>query len=136
MRKRCNRQKRSAVPPTLVALAMSPDIGLMNHLAVEAIAGGYGDPKHFNILLDARDLLRIAGGHKRDEECLGVSDFAGEALASIRERHGKTGKIGATGEELKALKLLCEYHDDWFNRQSGELFVAAVQALERLRSAG
>ena len=51
----------------------------------------------------------------------------------MRDRFDARGKLGVTGEELKALELLADVSLDYWNRRSGALFAEAYRQLVRER---
>lgn len=128
------RRPRPARCPTLVALHLAPEVGITERLAVDAIAGGWAGTFHFNILADCRDLLTLAAGHKRDAQTTALCDLAGIALLNIKDRYQQYQRIGVSGAELQALRLLVDIAEDFWKRQSGELFRASNAALERERA--
>lgn len=119
--------------PTLVALHLAPEVSTSERMAVFALTQPWAATSHFNVLLDCQHMLTIAAAEKRDEEALKLAHFSDIALKSIRERHQRTGKMGATGDEIRALNLLADYSADWWSRQSGALFADAYRALDKLR---
>lgn len=133
MRKHSNRRVRPCNPPTLVALHCAPDVGITERLAVEGISGGWATTTHFNQLLECADLLLLAATEKKADDEAEIAHLGRTALANIRDRYYQTKRIGATGEELKALRVLVDISEDWWKRQSGALFKEAVEALDRYR---
>lgn len=133
MRKHCKRVKRPAHLPTLIALQMNPEVGITERMAAEAFSAGFAGVRQFDILADVRDLLMLSAAERQQQDALDVCDITAEALESIKARHAKTGKFGATGEELKALRLLVDFSEDYWKRTSGTHFVEANRALDRAR---
>ena len=133
MRKRCNRQQRPKHPPTLVALHLAPEVSIHERLAVEGIANGWATTVHFNQLLECADLLLLAATEKHATSEIEIAHMGRTALANIHDRYHSNGKIGASGEEIKALRVLTDVSEDWWKRQSGALFKEAVYALDRYR---
>jgi hypothetical protein len=132
-RKRCKRVIRRLVAPTVVAMHLNPEVSLQERGAVLALRGGWSTTDHFNVLADCRDMLILAASEKGDRSALAACNLAGVALMNMKDRHAKIGKIGATGDELAALDLLCEVSEEFWKRQSGGLFVDAEAALHRAR---
>ena len=62
-----------------------------------------------------------------------LSLTAALALLNIKDRYLDKQRMGATGEELKALQALVDVSRDFWMRQSGELFRAANVALDKAR---
>lgn len=81
----------------------------------------------------ANALLLLAAHEKRDAGVQAVCELAGVALLNIKDRYLKKERMGATGEELKALQALVDVSRDFWMRQSGELFRSANLALDKAR---
>ena len=75
----------------------------------------------------------LAAHEKRDAGVQAVCELAGVALLNIKDRYLEKERMGATGEELKALQALVDISRDFWMRQSGELFRAANLALDKAR---
>jgi len=130
MKKRIPRPARC---PTMVALTISPEVETTELMAVLLFRNGAADKGQFNILADCRDLLLLAAHEKRDAGAQAVCELAGVALLNIKDRYLEKERMGATGEELKALQALVDVSRDFWMRQSGELFRAANLALDKAR---
>ncbi len=135
MRKACKRVVRRQVAPTLVALHLNPEVSLQERGAVLALRGGWATTDHFNVLADCRDMLVLAASEKGDAATISVCDLAGIALLNMKDRHAEKGRIGATGDEIRALELLADMSEDFWKRQGGGLFIDAEAALSRAREA-
>ncbi len=133
MRKHCKRKVRSATAPTLVALHISPEAGLSEYTSLLGIEQGWAGPKQFNTLLDCADLLMIAADYKHDKAGEDVAQLGRMALENISGRYAERKKLGASGEELKALRCLVDFSEDWWKRKSGSLFAQSYRALDRYR---
>jgi len=133
MRKRCKRTVRRLVAPTLVAYHLNPEVSLQERGAVLALRGGWATTDHFNVLADCRDMLILAASEKNDQSALAACNLAGIALMNLKDRYAEKKRMGATGDELQALDLLCDVSDDFWRRQPGSLFIDAEAALSRAR---
>lgn len=132
-RKSCKRIHRRMVAPTVVAMMLNPEVSLQERMAVEAIRRGWSTTDHFNVLADCRDMLVLAANEKNDRSAIDVCTLAGIALMNMKDRHAEKGRIGATGDELRALGLLVDVSESFWKRQSGGLFIDAEAALRRAR---
>lgn len=132
-RKRCKRTIRRLVAPTCVAMILNPEVSLQERGAVLALRGGWATTDHFNVLADCRDMLLLAAKEKDDQSAVAACDLAGVALMNMRDRHTEKRRIGATGDELRALELLVDTSEQFWLRQSGGLFIDAEAALLRAR---
>ena len=140
MRKRGARIRYQAkAAPGLIAQNLGPEYETRLRMAVEAVRGGWADCAHFNDLADTLDLLRLGlliyQDQKPDPGAEAVAELALVAMQNMLERHEQHGRIGATGEELKALDLLVETSLDFWNRRSGALFAEAYRQLVGIRRA-
>lgn len=133
MRKRCKRTPRRICAPTIVAYQLNPEVSLQERAAILAFRGGWAEGSHYNVLADCRDMLMLAASEKHDMSVIAVCDLAGVALLNIKDRYQEKKRFGATGDELRALELLCDVSEDWWKRQSGGLFIDAEAALHRAR---
>lgn len=130
------KQKRKPRPvrcPTMVAMMLAPEVELTERMALQAFIGAWAGERQFDVLADVRDLLALAAGEKNDAATLHLCDLAFEALTSIKHRYLKLNKMGATGEELKALRVLVDVSEDFWRRQGGTLYHDANMALDKAR---
>ena len=130
--------KRKRIPkparcPTLVALYNAPEVELAERMAVQMFWTGQADRGQFNVLADVRDLLVLAASHRDDKPVLAVCEAAGIALANIKDRYMEKARMGCTSAERDALMMLVEVSDDWWKCQSGELYRAANEAIDKAR---
>lgn len=133
MRKRCKRTVRRIVAPTIIAYSLNPEVTIQERAAVLALRGGWAEGSHYNLLANVRDLLMLAASEKHDKAVIGVCDLAGVALLNIKDRYNEKKRFGATGDELRALEMLCDVSEDFWKRKSGGLFIDAEAALHRAR---
>lgn len=112
---------------------LAPEVSITERISVDAIAGGWAETYHFNVLADCHDLLVLAANHKGDQQTLVACDLASMALLNIKDRYLARNRVGASGDELQALRVLVDVSEDFWKRQSGELFHSANEALDRER---
>jgi hypothetical protein len=117
----------------MVVLTIAPEVETTELMAVLLFRNGAADKGQFNILADCRDLLMLAANEKHDAGVMAVCELAGVALLNIKDRYLEKERMGATGEELKALQALVDISRDFWMRQSGEMFRAANLALDKAR---
>lgn len=98
-----------AASPMIVACHLNPHVAGRDRVAVMSLTQGWSTLDHLNILLETQRMLASGAEMKQDSEALQVAQFADIAMKSIRDRLKRTGKIGATGEEQKALRMLADY---------------------------
>lgn len=119
--------------PTLVAMHLAPEVSTQERIAVMALTSEWGSTKHFDVLLDCQHMLTFGAADKGDEEALRLAQFADIAMKSIRDRWKRTGKLGATGDEIQALNLLVDYSENFWKLRPGTAFADAYANLDRLR---
>ncbi len=118
--------KRKRIPrparcPTMVAMTLAPEVGITERMSINAISQGWATTYHFDVLADCRDLLSLAGEHKRDQSAIDMCDLAGIALMNIKDRYLAKGKIGAAGDELKALTAFADNADVYLTSTAGSV---------------
>ena len=133
-KKRCKRVVRREVAPTLVAYYLNPEVSTQERTAVMAIQMGFAQTAHFDVLADCRDMLALAAAEKNDTQTLAVCELGLIALQNIKDRYLASNRLGASGDELKALFLLVDISEDFWKRQPGGLFVDAEAALSKARA--
>ncbi len=119
--------------PTLVAMHLAPEVSTQERIAVLALTSDWGSTKHFDVLLDCQHMLMFGANEKNDEEAMELAKFADIAMKSIRARYKRTGKVGATGDEIQALNLMVDYSESFWQRTSGLAFADAYASLDKLR---
>lgn len=134
MRKRSSRVVRRAAAPTLVAYFLNPEVSTQERMAVDGVRAGWAMTSQFDVLADCRDMLTLAALERRDQQTLAVCELAGVALTNMRVRYQERQIIGATGDELLALRALVDVSEDFWKRQAGSVFIAAEAALTKVRA--
>lgn len=117
--------------PELIMQMFRGDQHLAERLAIEAMTSGYAGASHIDTLLTALHVLRFGAAIVEDDTATNVGRFAEIALAAIADRYKASGKVGATGEEMKALRMMQDYQEDWWKRQGGTTRRQAVDAVNR-----
>lgn len=130
---RHKRVPRPARCPTMVAMHLAPEVSITERISVDAVAGGWATAHHFNVLSDCHDLLVLAADYRGDKQTLMVCELASVALRNMKDRYHAINRVGASGDELLALRVLVDVSEDFWKRQSGELFRAANAELDRMR---
>lgn len=126
---------RAARAPMLVVWETNPEVGITERVSVDAFVGGWQTPDHFDCLADCRDILLLAADDKKDESTIAVCRLAGVALFNLKDRVKATGRLVPTGDELQAMRVLVDTSEDFWRRQSGDLYSRAYDALHKHRTA-
>ena len=109
---------------------INDELELRERMFVEAFAGGFAEKIHFDSLVDMRNVLVIAACQKDDKPIIQFAQAMSIPLQAIRARHARTGKFGATGEELKLMRVFCDIYRDWWLRQSVGAYEKACDELQ------
>lgn len=134
MKKQSKRRVRPASEPALVRLATNPEIGIAERMAIQAMRGGWADYQNsYRVLADCHGVLTLGLKRKKDDSLKGVLQLAMIALLNIYDRYDNTKKIGATGDELRALEVLADTAEDFWKRQSASALCLAIVQLRFVR---
>lgn len=133
MKKHCKRRIRSASEPAMVRMHCVPDVEIHERLAIQALRGGWATYNTYRTLADCHGALTIGRKRKGDYSLEGAIKASGIALLNIFDRMQATGKVGATGDELRALQLLVDTAEDFWRRQSSGALEYAIAALKEVR---
>lgn len=112
-------------------------IEMSERAALDAFRGGWALGDHWNHLAECRNVLMFGACHKlvvarakTDAAAVReVTRLALEALVAIRDREQRTGKFGATADEVNVLSALVETSRDFWTRQPAELFLRCIEAV-------
>lgn len=137
-------RKRSAYRPGPVAAWLPKSdrmtIQIMSHVMVDKLAAGLFDEIDANTVayeLNITRRLAVIGGHA---DARRASDECMAAFVAIRQRQMRTGKWGASGEELQVLRNYLGDLSDYFSRQPVHRIESARQWVlamnEKMKAAG
>ena len=132
-RKRAQSQLKKTIP-TVVAMAMEPQMEILQRQALASLADAWAGSTQFDELVDCRDFLALGANVKKDEGVLALCDAALEVLLLIRHRFDATGKIMAESAELALLTDLVDVSQDFWGRTSGDFFIKARRAFWEART--
>ncbi len=112
------------------------DIELRERMLVQAFTLGFASTAHYDDLADMRNVLTLAAAYKDDDSTLAMCNAMRIVMANIRDRHTRTGKIGASGDELQLLREFVGTYRDFWIRQPAELYGRACDELLKIQSEG
>lgn len=120
--------RNKAKPPMLVVRTLAnTDMEIRERQCINAFTHGVAKEQHFDLLLLMMNLLLIAGQTSPERKY--ALDYAEQhikpVITSIRDRYGKTGKLGVNSHELKALREMVDFSKQFWLRQPGELWAYA-----------
>lgn len=133
MRKQSKRQVRSAEIPCIVMGHIAPEAQIVLLTALNAFVQGWAHPSHFDVMLDTRDLLLLAAKAKQENDTIEAARAINVALANIKDSWDGT-KFDVSEDEINALKMLVDISNDFWARQSGNLFQMAYKVLKQWRA--
>jgi hypothetical protein len=120
MRKRCRRRVWSTdINPITHAItgACITDAGSLNELrlnelkSLEAMKTGEAGVQEWQVLVDMMNIAEMMGRNGIGPEVLDHCEAANEALHRAAKRYEATKRMGLSGEGLRALGDIMEYHD-------------------------
>lgn len=130
------KQHRSITPqaPMLVMRGLVNDkLEMRERMAVEAFTMGIATTENFDTISDMQGILVLAGStsEKRKPAMTYAHEVLGPALLSIKDRYLKTGRMGASDEDIKVLRAFVSKYRDFWLRQPTELYEAASHELQK-----
>jgi flavin-binding protein dodecin len=120
MRKRCRRRVWSTEINAVahaIAGACVTDTNSLNQLrvgevkALEAMKTGEAGVQEWQVLVDMMNIAEMMGRNGIGPEVLDHCEAANEALHRAAKRYEATKRMGLSGEGLRALGDIMEYHD-------------------------
>jgi hypothetical protein len=143
MKKRCIRKVWAKVNPIAFAIegaAITPRAELDKIMAVEltaldAFTRGHARLQEWHELAALNNITQTLAGKGIGYEAMEAAHRAETALIEAAERFQRTGRMGLSGEGIKALRDVIEYHD--LQRSSisrGEYEKAIRLTTDRVRS--
>jgi hypothetical protein len=120
MRKRCKRKVWSTSIDTVahaIAGAAISDGAALDKLrlcelsAIDAMTKGMGTTGDWRWLADVLNIAETMGKSGIGPEVLPYCEEAQKALLEAAERYQKTGKMGLSGQGIRAIKDVWEFHD-------------------------
>ncbi len=133
MRKQSTYRPKRVSPPMLINRGLqNDDLEMRERMIAEAFSGGWATERHFDELVDMRNLLTIAAAHKDDQGVLGLCQAMSIAMNNIRARYAETQRMGVSGDEVKLLREFCGIYADFWLRQSVGLYERCCDELSKL----
>jgi hypothetical protein len=120
MKKRCKRKVWSTSIDTVahaIAGAAISDGAALDKLrlcelsAIDAMTRGMGTTEDWRWLADVLNIAETMGKSGIGPEVLPYCEDAQKALLEAAERYQKTGKMGLSGQGIRAIKDVWEFHD-------------------------
>lgn len=113
----------------LIVRATVPDLECTERMSLQAFYEGRATTAHFDDLADCHDIIALTEA----PEAGAVTEISLYALQNIQDRFSRTGKMGASGEELQALLALVDFSQDFWSRKSGTVYSVAYKKLQDTR---
>lgn len=120
--------RNRARPPMLITRTLANTaMETREWAALTAFTRGVATEQHFDLLNLMLNMLLIAGQTSPERKY--ALDFAEQKIRplmlSIRERYGRTGKLGVNADELKGLREMVDFNIEFWKRQPGDLWAYA-----------
>ena len=133
MRKQSTYRPKRVSPPMLINRGLQNDnLEMRERMIAEAFSGGWATERHFDELVDMRNLLTIAAAHKDDHGVLSLCHAMSIVMNNIRTRYAETKRMGVSGDEVKLLREFCGIYADFWLRQSVGLYERCCDELNLL----
>lgn len=143
-RKKCRRKVWAVGDAVSVAIAGArviddqrlADLHAVERTALEAFQFGRAEWKHWGAITGVVQAARVLVEFGVGPEVLPTIERVERFLEAAQARHEATGRLGATGPDLQAVRDLFEYHD--LQRTSVDLATyqrAVEKAINRARNA-
>jgi hypothetical protein len=87
----------------------------------------------YRVLADVHGVLTIGVRIKKDTSLDPILSLGHTALLNVYDRMKATKKVGATGDELHALRAMVDIAEDFWNRRPAHELETAVLALRKIR---
>ncbi len=134
MRKKCNRKAIVPSEPAMVQLITTPEIGIAERMAIQAMRSGWADYHNsYRVLADCHGILTIGLHRKKDDSMDGILQAGLIAMLNIYDRYNELKKVGATGDELSALEMMVDVSEDFWKRQTAKFFRESIAMLGVVR---
>lgn len=131
MRVTIRARKHNRSVPFLVQSMFLNDQFIRERMAIESLVSGYATGAHVDDVLMAIHVLRFGGVLQKDESAKNAGVFAEIAMRNITIRYGDTGRYGATGDEIRALRMFQDFQEDWWKLQGGTVRSQAIECVDK-----
>ena len=136
MRKRCKRLVRPVSEPVMVRKLCIPDVEIGHRLALHHLTtGGATYDNCYRVLSDCHGVLVLGLRKQKDDSLEPIVQAGLIAMLNIYDRMKATKRVGATGDELNALRVMVDIAEDWWNLQPAHLLEDAIFQLRSIRQA-
>lgn len=133
MRKRGKYVRRPVSPPMIVCRGLQQDnLETKERIIVESFALGFADEYHLHAIQDMSNVLSLAAEYKKDDSAKTMCEAMKICILNIMDRHKKTGRYGASGDELNLMREFVGVYSDFWLRQPVKLYEVAVNELQRI----
>jgi len=115
-----SRHLRRRAIPTLVKDRVNPN-SVRLHQSIERIRTGTAAQRDWAVLYQSCHFLAFSAAYSpatSKKQAEAAAEVGYIACSALKDRFEKTGKIGASGDELEALKVFADGFDDFFLRAS------------------
>ena len=118
----------------MIRKMLVPEVEIGERMAIQALKFGYADYENcYRPLADVHGVLHLGAMAKKDKRLTAIIQAAHIALLNIFDRMKSTGKVGASGDEIKILTAMLDAADDFWKRQSSTSLEIAIFRLREVR---
>lgn len=118
----------------MVRKMLVPEVEIGERMAIQALKFGYADYENcYRPLADVHGVLHLGAMAKKDKRLTAIIQAAHIAMLNIYDRMKQTGKVGASGDEIKVLTAMLDAADDFWKRQSSTSLEVAIYRLREVR---
>ena len=119
----------------MVLLHNAPEIGIFERMALDALTKGHATYENcYRPLADCHGLLTIGAQKQKDDSVRGLIVAGHIAMQNIFDRMQRTKKVGASSDELEALRVMVDVAEDFWKRQSASMMRECIALLKFVRA--
>lgn len=118
----------------MIRKMLIPEVEIGERMAIQALKFGYADYENcYRPLADVHGVLHLGAIAKKDNRLTAIIQAAHIAMLNIYDRMKQTGKVGASGDEIKVLIAMLDAADDFWKRQPSTSLDVAIYRLIEVR---
>lgn len=130
MRKQAHRKHTHASVPMLINRLLEEHVeSLHEHGMVTAFQYGVATKQHYDYLVRMANMMNVANQSKPSAEAEQIKTNLNHLAKSIFDRYKREGKFGVSGLHLQLMKRLVAAYDDYWKRQTTNLYNECVAEL-------
>lgn len=121
---------RGTSVPMLVNRAINETVETLDeHMMLNAFVHGFATRQHFDYIVRMSNMLNIAAQTKKLDKLAEGVEQLNVIAGGILGRYKRTNKFGVSGEDLKTLRKLVAFYDQFWKRQTTTFYNECVAEL-------